>query len=111
MAGQHTSPVSDDSFDADVIAASHDTPVLVDFWAEWCGPCKAIAPALEQIAENMAGQVKVVKLNVDDNPMVASKYGIRGIPTLIMFKDGKAASQKVGAAPRPALEAWVQGSV
>jgi thioredoxin 1 len=106
-----TAAVSDDSFQTDVIEGSNDLPVLVDFWAEWCGPCKMIAPSLDRIAESMEGQVKVVKINIDDNPMTPSKYGVRGIPTLILFKDGLAVSQKVGAAPHAALANWVAGYI
>src|SRR5437773_9424999 len=101
-----TQPVSDSSFDADVLKA--DGPVVVDFWAEWCGPCKMIAPALEEIAKELAGKIKVVKLNVDENPGVASQFGIRSIPTLMLFKGGKLAGQKVGAAPKGDLAKWIQ---
>jgi thioredoxin 1 len=86
-----TSKVTDSSFDADVLKA--DEPVVVDFWAEWCGPCRMIGPSLEEIAGEMKGKVKIVKLNIDENPAVASKLGIRSIPTLMMFKDGKLAAQ------------------
>jgi thioredoxin 1 len=84
---------------------------LVDFWAEWCGPCRMIAPALETIAGKTAGKVKIVKLNVDENPNVAGQYGIMSIPTLLVFKDGKIADRKVGAAPPAALETWVNGQI
>ena len=96
-----TSKVTDASFEADVLKSSE--PVVVDFWAEWCGPCKAIGPSLEEIATEMHGKVKIVKMNVDENPGVPGSLGIRSIPTLILFKDGKAASQKVGAAPKLSL--------
>ena len=87
-----------------------DVPVVVDFWAEWCGPCKMIAPALEEIAGSMNGKVKIVKLNVDENPATAAKYGIMSIPTLMLFKNGELASRQVGAAPKQKLEAWINSS-
>jgi thioredoxin 1 len=104
-----TSKVTDASFEADVLKSSE--PVVVDFWAEWCGPCKMIGPSLEEIATEMQGKVKIVKLNVDENPGVAGKLGIRSIPTLMLFKDGKLAAQKVGAAPKGELTKWINGSV
>ena len=104
-----THQVTDASFDKDVLKS--DTPVVVDFWAEWCGPCKTIAPALEEIAKSLGSKVKIVKINIDDNPQVPSQYGIRGIPTLMMFKGGQVASTKVGAAPKGALQSWIEQSI
>jgi len=101
--------VSDANFETEVIKAAE--PVVVDFWAEWCGPCRMIAPALEEIAGSMAGKVKVVKLNVDENPATASKYGIMSIPTLMIFKNGQLASRQVGAAPKQKLEQWITAAV
>lgn len=97
---------SDGSFDKDVLQASG--PVLVDFWAEWCGPCKIIAPALEEIASELNGRVTVAKMNIDDNPMTPQKYGVRGIPTLMLFKDGQVAATKVGAMAKNQLATWVE---
>jgi len=97
--------VSDADFEAQVLKATE--PVVVDFWAEWCGPCKMIAPALEEIAGSLNGKVKIVKLNVDESPATAQKYGIMSIPTLMMFKNGELASRQVGAAPKQKLEQWI----
>ena len=101
-----TEKTTDNTFEQDVLKASG--PVLVDFWAEWCGPCKMIGPALEDISGELGDKLKVVKINIDENPMVPSKYGIRSIPTLIMFKDGKPAAQKIGAEPKARLAQWIQ---
>jgi thioredoxin 1 len=101
--------VTDASFDADVLKATG--PVVVDFWAEWCGPCKMIGPVLEEISVSLGEKVKIVKLNVDENPGTASKYGIMSIPTLMIFKNGEMASRQVGAAPKQKLEQWVTASV
>ena len=101
--------VSDSNFDAEVLKSKE--PVVVDFWAEWCGPCKMIAPALEEIAGSLAGKVKIVKLNVDENPHTAAKYGIQSIPTLMIFKGGQLASRQIGAAPKQKLEQWITTAV
>ena len=105
----NTHAATDATFETDVLKA--EGPVLVDFWAEWCGPCKMIAPALEEIGAEFAGRVRVVKVNIDENPQTPNNYGVRGIPTLIMFKDGKPAATKVGAAPKSQLKEWVASSI
>ena len=97
--------VSDTTFDTEVLKASG--PVVVDFWAEWCGPCRMIAPALEEIAGSLGDKVKIVKLNVDESPATATKYGIQSIPTLMIFKNGQMASRQIGAAPKQKLEQWI----
>ena len=102
---ENTVAVGDDTFKSQVLESKE--PVLVDFWAEWCGPCKMIAPALEEIALEYKGRVTVAKVNIDDNPMSPNTYGVRGIPTMILFKDGKPAATKVGAAPKSELKRWV----
>ena len=101
--------VTDASFDADVLNA--EGPVLVDFWAEWCGPCKQISPALEEMATEMGGKITIAKVNIDDNPAIPSKYGVRGIPTLILFKGGEVAATKVGAAPKSQLVEWIESEI
>jgi thioredoxin 1 len=97
--------VTSADFEAEVLKASG--PVVVDFWAEWCGPCRQIGPALEEIASSLNGKVKIVKLNVDENPQTASKYGVMSIPTLMLFKNGEMTSRQVGAAPKQKLEQWI----
>ncbi len=101
--------VTDATFSDDVLKS--ETPVLVDFWAEWCGPCKMIAPVLEEVAVSHAGKIKIAKVDVDDNREVAAKYGIRGIPTLLLFKNGELAAQKVGALSKAQLTAFVDSNV
>ncbi|EHH68789.1 thioredoxin TrxA [Gluconobacter morbifer] len=105
----NTVAVSDSSFETDVLKA--EGPVLVDFWAEWCGPCKMIAPALEEIGAEYQGRLKVAKVNIDSNPEAPTKYGVRSIPTLIVFKDGKPVAQQLGAMPKSQLKAWVEQSI
>ena len=97
--------VSDESFENDVIGS--DMPVLVDYWAEWCGPCLQIAPALKEIAEELDGKVTIAKINIDDNPVTPIKFGVRGIPTLMLFKNGQVAATKVGALPKGKLVEWL----
>jgi thioredoxin len=104
-----TKSVTDQSFEADVLQAPG--PVLVDFWAEWCGPCRVIAPALEEIAGELGDKVTIAKLNIDENPDAPQRYGVRGIPTMILFKDGQPAAIKVGAAPKSALQNWLEGEL
>ena len=104
-----TKTVSDPSFEADVLSA--EGPVLVDFWAEWCTPCKAIAPALEQISEELGEKVTIAKLDIDENPDTAGKYGVMSIPTMILFKGGERAATKVGAAPKSQLQSWLEGEL
>jgi thioredoxin 1 len=104
-----TIKVTDASFEADVLQSTE--PVVVDFWAEWCGPCKMIGPSLEEISTEMAGKVKVVKINVDENPNVAGKLGIRSIPTLMVFKGGQLTAQRMGAAPKGELVKWISSAV
>jgi thioredoxin 1 len=101
--------VTDATFDSEVKKA--DVPVLVDFWAEWCGPCRQVAPILEELSNELAGKLKVVKLDVDSNPRIAQAYNIRGIPSLLLFKNGQVADQKVGALPKQQLKAWLTEAV
>jgi thioredoxin 1 len=104
-----TVKVTDESFKTDVIGAS--VPVVVDFWAEWCGPCRMIGPSLEEIAKEMDGKIMIAKINVDENPGISSEFGIRSIPTLMLFKDGKLSAQKVGAAPKGELKRWISEAI
>ena len=104
-----TKAITDASFQSDVLDS--DTPVLVDFWAEWCGPCKMIGPSLEEISDELAGKVVIAKLNIDDHPDAPAKYGVRGIPTMILFKNGEIADTKVGAAPKSALKGWLESAL
>ncbi|GLQ04865.1 thioredoxin TrxA [Sneathiella chinensis] len=101
-----TTNVTDTSFEQDVLKS--DGLVLVDFWAEWCGPCKSIAPSLEEISNEMAGELTVAKINIDENPNTPTKYGVRGIPTLMLFKNGEVAGTKVGASPKGQIEEWIK---
>ena len=101
--------VSDDQFEEQVLKSSE--PVLVDFWAEWCGPCKMIGPSLEEISEELGKQVTIAKLNIDDHPDAPARYGVRGIPTMILFKGGAPAATKVGAAPKSQLKGWLEASL
>ena len=100
---------SDTTFEQDVLKSSK--PVLVDFWAEWCGPCKMIAPHLEAVAEQFGEQIEVIKVNIDENPLTPTRYGVRGIPTLMLFKNGEVAATKVGAAPKGKLVEWVSENI
>ncbi len=104
-----TKTVTDQSFQADVLQS--DLPVLVDFWAEWCGPCKMIGPSLEELSDELGGQVSIVKLNIDDNPEMPGQFGVRGIPTMILFKGGAPAATKVGAALKSQLKGWLEGAL
>jgi thioredoxin 1 len=104
-----TKPVTDQSFTDEVLKS--DKPVLVDFWAEWCGPCKQIGPALEELSTEFAGQLTIAKVNIDDNPETPGRLGVRGIPTLMIFRDGKLTATKVGAAPKSALAAWIRNEI
>ena len=104
-----TVKVDKNNFQADVLNAN--VPVVVDFWAEWCGPCKQIAPSLEELAKEMGDKLTVAKVNIDENPQTPTQYGVRGIPTLMIFKGGEVADMKVGAAPKTALSHWINGSL
>ncbi len=104
-----TIAITDATFDEEV--RKSDIPVIVDFWAEWCGPCKQIGPALEELSVEYEGKIKITKLNVDENPNMPAQMGVRGIPTLFMFKDGEVVSNKVGAAPKATLQAWIDETI
>ena len=104
-----TKAVTDQSFATDVLQSS--TPVLVDFWAEWCGPCRMIAPALEEISGALGDRLQIVKINIDENPETPGKYGVRGIPTMLLFKNGEAVATKVGAAPRSQIQQWIEAQL
>jgi thioredoxin 1 len=105
----NTTKVTDASFDSDVLKAGK--PVLVDFWAEWCGPCRAIAPALEDMAADLKDKLTIAKVNIDENPSIPQKYNVRGIPTLILFRNGQVAAMKVGALPKNKLYEWVESAL
>ncbi len=107
--GQNTQAVTDSSFDKDVMKSS--TPVLVDFWAEWCGPCRALSPKLEEIAGEMSSQVKIVKMNVDENPQTPGQYGIRGIPAMLLFKDGKQVGELIGNQPKDNITEFLKNHI
>ncbi len=104
-----TIAVSDENFESEVLNA--DGPVLVDFWAEWCGPCKQIGPALEELSGEMVGKVTIAKVNIDENPGIPSKYGVRGVPTLMLFSGGQVSATKVGAMPKSKIEDWLNSAV
>lgn len=107
--GEFTKAVTDASFEADVLKSSK--PVLVDFWAEWCGPCKMIAPVLEELAKELGDTVTIAKVNVEENPETPTNFGVRGIPTMILFKDGAPVATKVGALPKEKLQAWIESAL
>ena len=103
--------VSEQDFEAEVIERSKTTPVVVDFWAEWCGPCRMIGPSLEEISKELDGKLKIVKINIDENPMAPTRYGVRSIPTLLLFKNGQVAATKIGAEPKQKLVSWINTAI
>tara|TARA_B100001250_G_scaffold394644_1_gene398757 strand:+ start:603 stop:923 length:321 start_codon:yes stop_codon:yes gene_type:complete len=104
-----TYTITDSKFDDEI--KNSEVPILVDFWAEWCGPCKLIGPILEEIALEQESKIKILKLNIDENPETPQKFGVRGIPTLMLFKEGKLIDSKVGSLPKTTLEAWIQSNL
>jgi thioredoxin 1 len=104
-----TKQIKDNEFKSEVINSK--LPVLIDFWAEWCGPCRMLSPILDQLSEEMDGKVKIVKMNIDENPETPSKFGVRGIPTMLLFKEGKQIATKVGVQPKNALQEWINSSL
>ena len=111
MSDAYSIQVTSETFETDVLQKSQATPVLVDFYAEWCGPCKAIGPALEEISDDQGDSISIVKLNIDENPLTPQKYNVRGIPTLLIFKNGEVVAEKMGALPKSQLEDWINQSV
>ena len=104
-----TKQIKDNEFESEVINSK--LPVIIDFWAEWCGPCRMLSPILDQLSEEMEGKVKIVKMNIDENPETPSKFGVRGIPTMLLFKEGKQIATKVGVQPKNALQEWINSSL
>lgn len=104
-----TKQIKDNEFESEVINSK--LPVLIDFWAEWCGPCRMLSPILDQLSEEMDGKVKIVKMNIDENPETPSKFGVRGIPTMLLFKEGKQIATKIGVQPKNALQEWITSSL
>jgi thioredoxin 1 len=104
-----TKPIKDNEFESEVINSK--LPVLIDFWAEWCGPCRMLAPILDQLSEEMGAKIKIVKMNIDENPETPSKFGVRGIPTMLLFKEGKQIATKVGVQPKNVLQEWINSSL